>query len=194
MQAGTNYIYIVFAVLYVIYSIIKAGKKTARQKPATQKREPDPTVHPRLPSKEIMDGGQDPTASPLPQSNPGDDLKKMLEELLGGVPEIKTTEKQPDPDREQKPEPAKIKPQPAKIVTHAQKIKAAPSHIPSPKGKASPKTKEEEKTFLSGEKKISKKVFTQAAVGAEQDSDADPEDFDIRRAVIYSEILKRPEW
>ena len=60
MQASTNYIYIIFAVLYVIYSVIKASKK-AQQKSTTQNQKPQPssTVQP-------------PTASPLPKQKPED--------------------------------------------------------------------------------------------------------------------------
>ena len=162
MHAGTNYIYIVFAILYVIYSIVKAVKKNSQQKPVTKKPEPSQTVRP-------------PTSSPLP--NPGDDMKKMLEEILGKTPEVKIPAKPIV-----RPEPVKIKQQPAKIITHAQKIKASPSHIPH-------RTKEEVKPFLSGEKEIAKKVFVETEVEEERDLD-----FDIRQAIIYSEILKRPQY
>jgi len=166
MHAAQNYIYIVFAILYIIYSIVKAGKKANQQKSATKKPEASPTVQP-------------PTASPIPSKTPGDDLKKMLEEMLGGVPKAKIPEKQV---AQSKPEPVKIKSQPAKIVTHAKKVKATLSHAPS-------KTKEEAKPFLAGEKAASKKVF--AEVVAEEEPAID---FDIRQAIIYSEILKRPQY
>ncbi|MBI3501590.1 MAG: OadG family protein [Bacteroidetes bacterium] len=168
MHAATNYIYIVFAILYIIYSIIKAAKKATQQKPAEKKPEPSSTVKP-------------PTSSPLPQ--PGDDFKKMLEEVLGKVPEPKIPERHPDSYRDLKPEPIKIKPQPAKIVTHAKKVKATPSHPPS-------KIKEMPKPFLASEKEISKKPFTEESVPTEEQES----DFDIRKAIIYSEILKRPQY
>ena len=168
MHASTNYIYIAFAILYVIYSIIKASKKTTQQKTETIKPEQHPTVQP-------------PVAPPIPQKQPGDDLKKMIEDLLG-VPQQNTPPPQPAMDHNTKPEPLKIKPQPAKIVLHEKKERAVPSHIPS-------KTKETAKPFLTGEKKASPKVLQEVVAEEEQ-----TEDFDIRRAVIYSEILKRPEW
>ena len=94
MHASTNYIYIVFAILYVIYSIIKAGKKASQQKPVPKKTEPAPTVRP-------------PTSSPLP--NPGDNMKKMLEGILGKKPELKIPEKQ------NKSQPVLVKTQHTKI-------------------------------------------------------------------------------
>ena len=168
MHAAQNYIYIVFAILYVIYSIVKAVKKNSQQKPAEQTKRPEPhqTVQP-------------PVASPYPKQNPADDMKKMLEDLLGGGSEIKIPEKQVV---QPKQEPVKIKPQPAKIITHAQKVKAVPSHFPS-------KAKETAQPFLSGEKETPKKVFVETSI--EEDKDID---FDIRQAIIYSEILKRPQY
>lgn len=168
MRADINYIYILLAVLYVIYSIVKASKKASQQKPATQNQKPQPssTVQP-------------PTASPLPKQKPEDDFKKMLEDLLGGAPEIEIPEKQIP---KEKPQPVFIKPEPSKIVTHAKKIKATPSHTPS-------KTKEKEKPFLAEEKAAPKKLF--AEIIAEEEPEID---FDIRQAIIYSEILKRPQY
>src|ERR1051326_1157546 len=98
MHAATNYIYIVFAVLYIIYSIIKAGRKAVQQKPSEKGTEPSSTVKP-------------PTSAPLPQpgSELGDDMKKMLEEILGKKPEIKIPEKPIS-----KPQPVPIKIQPKK--------------------------------------------------------------------------------
>ena len=168
MKAGTNYIYILFAVVYFIYTIVKAGKKATQQKQAAPKLESTSTVRP-------------PTASPGPQQHPGDDLKKMLEELLGGVPEARPAEK-----KIHKAEPVIMWPEPAKIIPQAKKEKTAPSHFAT-------KAKEETSSFLAGEKQIPKKVF--ALVAEErQDTDSYSDDFDIRNAVIYSEILKRPEW
>ena len=172
MHAAQNYIYIVFAVLYVIYSIIKAGKKAVKNKPNVS---PSPVSEKRDEFKPV----QPPVASPLPRQNQGDDMKKMLEELLGKNPEIKIPEKQV---ANPKHEPVKIKPQPAKIVTHVKNIRATLSHVPS-------KTKEDAKSFLSGEKQTAKKVFVETSV--EEDRDID---FDIRQAIIYSEILKRPQY
>ena len=166
MHAAQNYIYIVFAVLYIIYSIIKATKKASQQKSVTQNQKPQssPTVQP-------------PTVSPTP--NPGDEMKKMLEDFLGGNPEVKIPEKQIP---KLKPQPISIKPLPAKIITHAKKEKAIASHIPS-------KTQKPEKPFLTGDQYVSKKKFIESEVEEEPVID-----FDIRQAIIYSEILKRPQY
>ena len=160
MQAGTNYIYIVFAILYVIYSIVKAVKKNSQ--PVTKKPEPASTVKP-------------PTASPIP--NAGEDMKKVLEEILGNTPKVKIPAKPIV-----KPEPTRIKPQPAKIVTHVKNVRAIPSHSPA-------KTKTRTAPFLTAEQEIKKKVFTETFIEEERDLD-----FDIRQAIIYSEILKRPQY
>ena len=78
-----NYLYIIFAVVYVIYSIIKAGKKVTQNRPTIDKKpQASPTTI------------QPPTASPVPHPNSGDELKKMLEDLLGGGSEEEMPEKQ----------------------------------------------------------------------------------------------------
>ena len=168
MQASTNYIYILFAIAYVIYSIIKASKKTTQQKPVTKKPEHSTTVQP-------------PVVSPIPQKQPGEDLKKMLEDLLG-VPSETPPLPQPAADHNKKPEPVKIKPQPAKIPAQKQKEKSAHLHVPS-------QTKETPKPFLAGEKKMPKKILEEVVLEEEPEKD-----FDIRQAIIYSEILKRTSW
>src|ERR1035437_10394086 len=97
MHASTNYIYIIFPVIYVIYSIIKAGKKVTQNRPTIDKQQQaQPTVQPS-------------TATQPPQQ----DFKKMLEDLLGGVRE----EKIPEP-QVPKVQPPLQKLQPAKISIH----------------------------------------------------------------------------
>lgn len=170
MHAATNYIYIIIAVLYIIYSIIKAAKKAAQQKPVQKKSEPAPVVKP-------------PASSPLP--NPGDDMKKMLEEILGKTPEVKIPDKHPDTYREPKPHPIPVRTKPAKISHQAiKKEKAAVSHMPA---KSVPKT--EPHTFLPSEHISSKPVFQEPVLEEEVSLD-----FDLRQAIIYSEILKRPQY
>lgn len=167
-----NYIYIVFAVIYVIYSIIKASKK-AQQKPSAQNQKPNPssTVQP-------------PADSPLPKQKPEDDFKKMLEDLMGEVPEIKIPNKQiPKP----KPQPVSAKPPPAKIAPHhpkKEKLTAAAAKFIS----AKPKTASDSIPFVSHPE------ILQKGLTAEVVEEESGEDFDIRQAVIYSEILKRPNW
>ncbi|MEK6614721.1 MAG: hypothetical protein AABZ32_01215 [Bacteroidota bacterium] len=173
MQASTNYIYIIFAVLYVIYSVIKASKK-AQQKSTTQNQKPQPssTVQP-------------PTASPLPKQKPEDDFKKMLEDLLGGAPEIKIPERQiPKVESQTIP----IKPHPVKISTHSpqkEKVITAPTKPFSIK----PKITSEKVPFIK-HSESAPKVFAEPM--HEEESGVD--NFDIREAIIYSEILKRPNW
>ena len=154
MHATTNYIYIIFAVVYVIYSIIKAGKKVTKNRPTIdQQPQSSPTVQP-----------------PIEKQPPQQDFKKMLEDLLGGTQE----EKIPEPQVIQpKPQPVAIKPQPTKIVTHSEKKeKIIPSHLHSKNPKEMPK-----------------KVFDEQVVVEEAEAN-----FNFREAVIYSEILKRPEY
>ena len=62
MHAAQNYIYIIFAVAYAIYSMVKAGKKATQNRPTIDKQpEQSPTVQP-------------PTPPPIPQQ----DFKKMF--------------------------------------------------------------------------------------------------------------------
>lgn len=170
MQAETNYIYIVFAVLYVIYSIVKAVKKNAEQKQVVKKPEQKSTVQP-------------PTASPV--SKPGDDFKKMLEDLLGGTQEVEVPEKQ---IQIPKPQPVTVRPRPAKIAPHHPKKEKLASQYAKP---LTPKKSvpAESTPVFKQHPEIVQKVFADTAVEAEQGVD-----FDIRQAIIYSEILKRPQY
>ena len=152
--------------VYVIYSIIKAGKKVVKNRPVIDPQQSQPTVQP-------------PTGSPLPQQ----DFKKMLEDLLGGTRE----EKIPEPQIPKAQVPIQ-KLQPVKIALHntpkketitASQVKpfSAKLHKPS------------EKITRSQHIETTKKVFSEPVVVEESVMD-----FDIREAVIYSEILKRPEY
>lgn len=164
-----NYIYIIFAVLYIIYSIIKAGKKVSKNRPTVEKQpQQTQTVQP-------------PTAIPLPRKE--DDFKKMLEDLMGGVPEIEIPEKQ---IIKPKPQPVTVKPQPAKIAPHhpkKEKLTTSQSKFIS----AKPKTTSASIPFVS-HPEIVQKTFAETV---EEESSID---FDIRQAIIYSEILKRPQY
>lgn len=159
-----NYLYIIFAVVYVIYSIIKAGKKVTQNRPTINKQpQSSPTVEP-------------PASSPAPEMNGGEEFKKMLEDLLGGGSQEEIPEKQVV-----QPKPQVIPAKPAKIfssvpmkerpVTHQSKPKAV---SPAPAFVAHPE--------------IVQKVFIDPV--PEEESI----DFDIRQAVIFSEILKRPQY
>lgn len=167
MQASTNYIYIIFAVVYVIYSIIKAGKKVTKNRPTIdQQPQSSPTVHP-----------------PIEKQPPQQDFTKMLEDLLGGTQE----EKIPEPQLP-KVQPPLHKPEPVKISIHntSKKETATVSNIkPLP---AKPH-KIPEKTSHSQHYENAKKVFAEQVVVEETESN-----FDFREAVIYSAILNRPEY
>ncbi|TAL60047.1 MAG: hypothetical protein EPN85_08085 [Bacteroidetes bacterium] len=164
-----NYLYIIFAVVYVIYSIVKAGKKVTQNRPTIDKKpHPSPTVQP-------------PTASPLPENNSGDELKKMLEDLLGGGAEDEIPEKQilkPKPQVVyEKPPPVKMQPP----VPRKEKLATYQTQ-------AKPKVTSPAPAFVA-HPEIVQKVFMERV--PEEESGID---FDIRQAVIYSEILKRPQY
>ncbi len=165
-----SYVYIIFAVIYVIYSIIKAGKKVSQNRPQQT-------------SKPVPSAASRPADTYAPPKKE-DDLKKMLEDLLGEVPEIKIPERQkPQP----KPQPVFSKPAPAKIAPHhpkKEKLTSQPAKPLATAKKAAPVTPH----FVS-HPEIVQKAFTEISV-----EETSPIDFDIREAVIYSEIMKRPNW
>ncbi len=167
MKADTNYLYILFAVVYVIYSIIKAGKKVTKNRPTIDKNPQAPPA-------------SRPTQPPsAPETNSGDELKKMLEELLGGGAE----EEQHEPEVI-RPKPTVVyeKPQPKKVpanFSHKEKKTSSP---------ARPNVATPAHAFVA-HPEIVKKAFVEPV----QEETADV-DFDIREAVIYSEILKRPQY
>ena len=179
MQASTNYIYIIFAVVYVIYSIIKAGKKVTQNRP-TIEGQPLPKDSAGQPSPTV----QPPTATPLPQQ----DFKKMLEDLLGGVPEEKIP--QPQVPKVQAPV---HKPEPVKItIRHTPKRETAA--VPREKPLSAKPANLAEKTSHPQFYETAKKVFAEPVAVEEAGPDNYREDIDIRQAIIYSEILKRPNW
>jgi hypothetical protein len=165
MQAGTNYIYILFAIGYAVYSIVKAAKKVTANRPTINKdREESPTVKP-------------PAGSPIPQ--PGDDMRKMLEDLLGGKQEEGIPEAAIP-----KPKPVFEKPKHQQLVPHHMERAKTASHS-FDKEKAAV----QEKQVTEKPKVVPKKIIAEPVMEAEPIPD-----FDIRQAVIFSEILKRPEY
>lgn len=170
-----NYLYIIFAVIYVIYSIIKAGKKVTRNRPTVT---PDPSSQKKDEYKPV----QPPTSSPVPDT--GDEIKKMLEDLLGGDPEVIIPEKQAP-----KPKPLSVlpKPAPAKIAPHHPKKEKVTSE--SAKPLVSKKNITAEPVHFVSHPELTQKVFSETITEEES-----APDFDIRQAVIYSEILKRPQY
>jgi hypothetical protein len=159
MESGKNYIYILFAIGYAIYSIIKAGKKANANRQSTEKQSQEtPAVNP-------------PVSSSVPK--PGEDMRKMLEDLLGGPRDEKTPEVVLPKPKHKQPVPYHM--EHAKIVSHSfDKVKTPV--VP-------------EKQVMDKPKIVPQKVAAEPAV----EQSAAP-DFDIRQAIIFSEILKRPQY
>ena len=157
--------------IYVIYSIVKAGKKVSQNRPG-QNTKPVPPVssHPAE------------TYSPPPKKE--DDLKKILEDLLGEMPEVKIPEKQkPQP----KPSQVFSKPAPAKIVPkHPKKEKLVTRYA---KPVTPKKSLSAESPHFVSHPEVVQKAFQENVIEEEVSVD-----FDIRQAVLYSEILKRPQY
>ena len=159
-----NYLYIIFAVVYVVYTIIKAGKKVTQNKPTIDKRpQSSPTVRP-------------PVASPEPQHNPGDELKKMLEDLLGGGAQ------------EDVPQPEVLRPQPTVVYEKPKPVKASVP-VPRKEKPVAPQMKSAAAPAFRAHPEVVQKGFIEPVQEEEMAID-----FDIRQAIIYSEILKRPQY
>jgi hypothetical protein len=153
-----NYGPIIFAVIYIAYSIIKAGKKVTGNRPVIEKRPQSPPVV------------QPPVARPAKDS--GGEIRKMLEDLMG-VPSGQIAEK---------------------------KAPAKPQRVPVQKASYVPRKEKQESYSMQPEEmapaaefvshpEVLRKAFTENA--QEEETGVD---FDIRQAIIYSEILKRPEY
>lgn len=154
-----NYLYIIFAVVYVIYNIIKAGKKVTQNRPTIGKKtQSSPTVKPPV--------------STVPEPAGGDDFKKILEELLGA-------------GEEEIPEKPVLQPQPQATVKPAANFLKKDRMAGPPAKYNEPQPAN---TFIA-HPEIVQKVFSEQP----QEEEAGI-DFDIRQAVIYSEILKRPQY
>ncbi len=173
MHAAQNYIYILFAVAYMVYTIIKAGKKV-KQNGSTIDKQPQasPTVQPpATSSKPDMQG----------------EMKKMLEDLLG-VPTSDPTL----PRRQAGPVPAERKTEVAKPQSSKTILQTPPKN----------KTEIAREKLLAAHAKTNSDILSHAKqpkavkkVFAETTEAEEPVmDFDIRQAIIFSEILKRPEY
>lgn len=165
MSGDTDYIYIILAIAYVIYSIIQAGKKVSKNRPTVTKKSEPTTVH-----------------QPKPQPPKEEDtFKKIFEELFGEIPKVEVPEEQATPSKHQ---PVEEKPAPAKIMQK--------QHINQKLG-----SKEKKEPFI---KEKPQEEFThrpeliQMAFANTHQEETIETDFDIRQAVIHSEILKRPNW
>lgn len=158
-----DYIYILLAVVYILYSIIRGAKKVSKNRPTVSEKKPVPQPAPQR----------------KPVTEPGEDFKKILEEFLGtpSADTLTTAEKNI-------PKPV---PQPAKILPRIRE-KAKPKTVqPSPFLDTDiKKTKKSAETHHH----ITQKIFSEPVVAEETPS----VDFDIRQAIIFSEILKRPQY
>ena len=180
MQASTNYIYILFAVAYAVYSIIKASKKITANRPTSSGNPTSETGQ----SKDELRPVRPPTATSVPQYSPGEELKKMLEDLMGGTKEKKVPEVQAPKSKQQIPS---GKPKYGQTRSHHHSTEY-PKITSQSLEKEKPKSVPEEH-LPDKSAKVSKKVFTVPVVEEKLESD-----FDIQQAIIYSEILKRPEY
>ncbi len=190
MHAAQNYIYILFAVLYIIYSLVKAVKKNAKHPPVS-------SSNPPAQKKDEYKPVQPPVSSPAP--DPGEDIRKMLEQVLGRNQESKAPEKKTVASKQHtgqlKTPPKLTRQQWATKETPTSRDDEKKSFHKDRKEKADLAHKTEmhhrsERTFLSGEQVLPKKVFSEMAIADEETA----VDFDFRQAVIYSEILKRPQY
>jgi len=147
--------------------------------------------------KEEFKPVQPPVTGPVPEFNPGGELKKMLEDLLGGapvsqdkpVPSFSEEEKIPDtgvprphkqhssgkPAKQSRKTAASHRTGPAEVVAH------------SPHKSDLKSDKEEHLAHKS--KAVRKEAIPELV--AEESLETD---FDFRQAIIYSEVLKRPDW
>lgn len=167
--ADTNYIYIILAVLYVIYSIVQAGKKASKGKPPVTNRQPPPVQ-------------QHETAKPKEEKD--DEFKKVLEELFGEIPKVEVPQKQePAP----KPRPVESKPAPAKIIPKRPKKETLVSKTQPEKANEAVKPQGQ---FIQ-HPEVVQMAFAKELV---EEEEVPAIDFDMRQAVIHSEILQRPNW
>jgi len=168
-----SYLYIIFAVVYVIYSIIKAGKKVTQNRPKIEKHPPTAEA-----SRQPYQPVRPPVERKAPEHNPGEDLKKMLEDLMGG----NTEEVRPEV----------IKPKPQVVVPQKPKPVKITDHLTKKEKQAAYQTKKKEAytppVFIAHPEVVQKSFME---LPPEEESQID---FDIRQAVIYSEIMKRPNW
>ncbi len=152
-----NYLYIIFAVVYVIYSMIKAGKKANANKPTIQPSS-KPSNHP--------------TAEKPRQKTK--DLKDILEDLLDINPPQSV------------PAPVEVKSIPKK------KPKVVTPFLTSEMERTANNKKWKAEATTSAKDFKSKKINPiQELTTEEETSDFE---FDAKTAIIYSEILKRPQY
>lgn len=161
-----NYLYILFAIGYMIYSFVKAGQKHRQNKP----------------------GSAPPPTASKPADDPIEEWKKILQDAR------KESQAKPAAQPPPKPSPAPVVQQKKKRVSLIrEKRKAAavrPSKTPS--------------HVLVAEELVAEKLEAPEfhshpeLMKAFEESRSTNEDnnfeFDMKKAVIYSEILNRKEW
>jgi hypothetical protein len=115
-------------------------------------------------------------------------FKKVLEELFGEIPNVEVPQKQvPTPQArsvDSKPDPVKV------IPGHPQKEIFVSSKAKGKKINEAEKTQKEFKPHPE----VVQMAFAEDFEKQEETTSAPPFDFDIRQAIIYSEILKRPQY
>jgi hypothetical protein len=181
MQASTNYIYIVFAVAYAIYSVVKAGKKVTANRPTTTSSNPTSATEQ---SRDDFKPVKPPIATPIPQHTLGDDLKKMLEDLMGESREVH--------------EPEVLVPKPKQIIaTENSKHRQPESRFHSAENQKNNThllEKEKLKSVHTEQATVKSKPVFRSTIVEPEVEDPQEVNFDMRQAIIYSEILKRPEY
>jgi hypothetical protein len=163
-----EYIYILFAVAYIIYSVIKGAKKVAKNKPVVSEK------------KSVQQPATRPEQKPV--SRTGDEFKKILDEMLGEVPEVIIPEKQKPVPRPQPVSSGTPKTRQPKISLFKNEYLKKSKTL---KPEAAPKP------FLPAEKHKRVTETKEPVFFAEEEPVFE---FDARKAIIYSEILKRPGW
>ena len=188
MQAAQNYIYIVFVVLYMIYSVIKAGKKAAKQKPVVKDNNPQPVSSSQPQSAQTN----------IPPQKKEGDFKTILEDMFGGMPNVgkdvptpvqSSSKKIPEKQiPRSKPQSIFSKPNPIKKTTNASQRKEKTSSVKTEILPTKPRPVSEPAfSILSA-------ANTPSALSEREVVEETDFEFDFRQAVIYSEILKRPNW
>ena len=189
MQAAQNYIYIVFVVLYMIYSVIKAGEKAAKQKPVVKDNNPQPVSSSQPQSAQTN----------IPPQKKEGDFKTILEDMFGGMPNVDADVTKPVQSPSKKvPEKQIPRSKPQSIFSKHNPIKKpAPASFQQKEKTSSVKTPQlplKQKTPSQSTFSITSFADTRNIISEQDVVEEIDFEFDFRQAVIYSEILKRPNW
>lgn len=165
-----NYVYVLFVIGYIIYNVIKASKKVTANRPGQNR--PDPSA----PAPAV------PPSEPIPAPSKEDEVKKMLEELFGGVPEVRK------PKQPAQPVPVPV----AKPKTPRPSRKAAPASARVPLTK--PLMTKSTETAIESKFIAHPEVLEPLSITPVAEEEPVRPDFDLKQAILYSEILKRPAY